>query len=328
MGRPRIIIRPTPMVRKAAGQMRKLLGLWDNSKRDEAKTHFGNNANPRPIMKEGAPEFLTAAQGLNTRHITRRQVVLNRHFTEIISDVLANNLKEHLIRSNISITSIETKAWNKGVRVFYTSGKPFDDSVHLELNSLIPQLRSAVAERGLIGRVPMIFFVYDEAAELSRNLALALKDVKTEGLSDETRLTQNTSNKVWATKNLGTEDSTLSINYFSAPDDMNNKTLGLDYASIYNEVATKLERGRAQSSRMVPNVSLISTQPLMRESIETYEDDPVTRIARMQKFLINQKKKAEYHAKLRRKEELLSREAVRWEWPDENEEDEKCIDSP
>lgn len=315
------------MIRKAAGQMRKLLGLWDNSNRCKVQTPLGNKANPLPIMKEGAPEFLTASKGLNTRHITRRQIVMNRHFTEILSDVLANNLKEHLTRSEVNITSIETKAWNKGVRVFYSLGKPFDNSVHLKLNSLSPQLRSAVAERGLVGRVPLIHFVYDEAAEFNRKLEDALKDVETGKPPDETRLMQNASNKVWTTKYLGAEDSTLSARLFSAPMNMNNKTLGLDYEGIYNEVVTKLERGRAQSSRMAPNVSLM-TEPLMRAPAENCEDDPVTRIARMQKFLINQRKKTEYHAKLRRKDELLSREAVRWVWPEENEGDEELVDSP
>lgn len=323
MARPRIIIRPTPVIRKAAGQMRKLLGLWENSKREKANTPSGNNANPRPMAKEGNPQFLTASQGLQTRHITRRQIVLNRHFTEIISDVLANNFREELNCLGVNITSIETKAWNKGVDIFYSPGKPFDNSTHQDLNSLVRQLRFAITERGLIGRTPPLNFVYDEASELNRTIEEALRDVKIEGSPDETRPARNKGNDLWANKSLGSRDSTSVFNRFSAPDDMENMTLGLDYPSLYNEVAAKQERSRGESSRTVPNVSLLSTKPLMRVPIENSEEDPATRIARMQKFLVNQKKKKEYLAKVRRKQELLYREGVRWEWPDEEDETEK-----
>lgn len=323
MGRPRINIRPTPVIRKAAGQMRKLLGLWENSKREKAKTPLGNNANPRPMAKEGNPQFLTASQGLQTGFITRRQIVLNRHFTEIISDVLANNLRGELSRLGINITSIETKAWNKGVDIFYSPGKPFDDTTHRDLNSLVGQLRFAITERGLIGRTPPLNFVYDEASELNRTIEEALKDVEIKKPPDETCLTQNKGKELWANKSLGFKDSTLVSNRFSAPVDMNNMTLGLDYPSLYNEVVAKLERSRGESSRMAPNISLLSTRPLMRAPIEDCGEDPATRIARMQKFLVNQKKKKEYLAKVRRKQELLYREGVRWEWPDEEGETER-----
>lgn len=321
MGRPRIIMKPTPMVRKAAGQMRKLLGLWSNSQRRKAQTVTGTNANPKPIIKEGNPQFLQATHGLDTKYITRRQIVLNRHFTEIISDVLANNLKKQLNEIGVNITSIETKAWNKGVSVFYTLGKPFTETIHNELNSLVPLVRAAITERQLIGRTPPVNFVFDESAELDRTIETALANVRKPELTEESRLVEDTSEKVWAAKtNFVAKEPKLVANRFSAPSDMSNMMLGLNYESFYNQVAAKLERGRAESMRMSTNTSLLSSKPLMRVPYENDDvENPALRVVKMQNFIVSQKKKNEYHAKMRRKQELLYRDAVSWEWPEEGE---------
>lgn len=322
MGRPRIIMRPTPMLRKQIGVMRKLLGTWGDSKVTMNLQGFKNPKNPQPIMIEGKPEFLTKTEGVDTSHITRRQIVLNRHFTEIISDILANNLKKQLSDLGVSIRSIETKAWNKGVRIYYTTDGPFEASLHDELNSLITQLRFAVSERRLIGKVPLISFVYDESVNIERILESALKSISKTNPDNSVEIATTVTGQLQSsTTSCDSTGTRLLKNKFSAPSDMSNMMLGLDYPSLYSEVTSKLERGREQSSRMISDTCVAPLNPIFRdpEQVVKEEEDPVKRIHEMQRFLILQRKKAEHHARLKRKQELLSRDTYKWDAPDESE---------
>lgn len=310
------------MIRKQAGQMMKLLGLWDNSKR-KSELISGQEATVGPGPRDGIPQFLDRTQGLNRRHVTRRQIVLNRHFTEIISEILANNLKTQLSDIGVTIKSIETKAWNKGVSVFYYTNKPFESSLHKELNTLNNNLRAAIAERRLIGRVPIINFIYDKSSEAELTLNQAILKSKIEDPQEVTEITKIPSNQIQASSGFRGNTTTLFSKMFSASADMNNMILGLDYPSLYNQVAKKLERGRAESSRMISGASLASTAPFIRVPPEIPSDseelDATKRILNMQKFLISQRKKSEHLAKLRRKQELFARDSYKWDILEEQE---------
>lgn len=317
MGKPKIILFPTSMLRKQAGQMRKLLGFWDKK---GLQKETNSNPVPRPTLTQGHPDFFSNDKGLNTRYVTRRQIVLNRHFTEIISDVLANNLRKDLSDLGVQVTSIETKAWNKGVRVYYSVDNSFDVDIHEQLNSLITKLRSAVSERQLIGRTPLIHFVYDESSQLHRNLDGVLSQVTLNDPEEQTGLVNLASSSVQPSERKLCGEPEIISKQFFAPADMSNTTLGLNYTSLYNEVASKLERGRAQSSRIIDNVSLMSDKSMFRAPLENIEeDDPTQRVQNMQKFLISQRKKSEISAKLRRQKELLLRDLVKWDVPEEEE---------
>lgn len=309
MGQKRLILRPTSFLRKQAGQMRKLIGLWDNSKEKSI---------PSPII-DGKPDFLAKTRGLNQTYVTRRQIVLNRHFTEIISDILANNLKRNLDEVGATITSIETKAWNKGVRVFYSTERPFDVDIHRNLNSLITKLRAAIAERQLIGKTPMINFVYDETVRSEQELNNALSSINLPAEEKSKELVTAIRDKLGLHKlSNDSPKPQFSAKNFSAPQDMSNTILGFDYPKYYNQVAARLERGRAESARMPSNVTLASDAGFLKPPV-TYRDDvdPMERIMNMQKFVIRQKKKSEYLAKQRRKQELLSRNEYQWDLPEE-----------
>lgn len=318
MGKPRIIINPTPLIRKQAGQMRKLIGLW-NGRKDKAA--------PLPIL-DGKPSFLASNKGLTQTHVTRRQIVLNRHFTEIISDVLANNLKRELRDMGTSITSIETKAWNKGVRIFYTTSKPFNLDLHNNLNSLITLLRAAISERRLIGRVPIINFVYDETALFERQLDQALANIKLDPEQETKTLVKSSSDKLTSTpKGLADQEPVVIGRNFSAPCDMSNTILGLDYPKFYDRVAAKLERGRGESSRIISHSALAGQVfPFIKpDNGITDEDNPMTRIIKMNQFIVSQKKKSTHLARLKRKQELLARDAFKWDYPEEEFEREENI---
>lgn len=318
MGRGRIIILPTPMIRKQAGQMRKLLGLWDNSKLN--KTGILNKSNPQPVITDGRPAFLTQEKGIKQTYISRRQMVLNRHFTEIISDELSTNMKKQLTDLGVSITSIETKAWNKGVNIFYYSRKPFDQKVHSELNTLVADLRYAISQLRPMGRVPLLNFVYDDTVRLEQELLISMSNVKTIEVEENKDVAEfKTTTQLQYSKGLCNDEKRLDPKKFSSPPDMKNVMLGLDYPSLYDEVSAKLERGRAISTRMIPQTTLASSsKPFIRGPIENLDnDDTIQRVSSMRKFLVSQRKKAEYHAKLRRKKELLARDDVKWDLPNE-----------
>lgn len=306
------------MLRKAAGQMHKFIGYWDKKKERKEKL-----SSPQPTIHSGKPRFLSNTEGLTTDYITRRQIVLNRHFTEIISDVLANNLQKDLIDMGINITSIETKAWNKGIDVYYSMDKQVNESTQSELNSLISKLRYAITERRLIGRTPMINFVYDDAYALQQNLNRVLQMTEKHDPDLEVSVMKSSLDQLQKTQKMNKKiESEFNTNRFSAPGDMSNMMLGLNYPELHNEVTAKLERGRAQSSRVPSQASLLSSQPLINiPFINDNEDDPSMRIIQMQKFLISQRKKNEYHSKLKRKQQLFARDDIKWDLPPEEEEE-------
>lgn len=315
-------MKPTTFVRKQTGQMYKLFNLWEKKKNPSVwqRKHLDQPTAP-PQATTGKPVFLTKTQGLNTKYITRRQIVLNRHFTEIISDVLVNNLKKSIDEMGVNITSIESKAWNKGVSIFYYTDRPFDETTHMKLNSLVGKVSAAVTERQLIGRTPPISFVYDEVAEMEKALENSLKLADIKPIEPTTEIMEEAKSKKAVMKSQSIEsDSSLNVLNFSAPPDMVNMALGLDYVNMYNRVAAKLERGRGQSERMPTSTSIASMGPVIKlPNEETVEENPLDRIKAMQKFIVNQRKKKEHLARVRRKHELLHRDAVKWDLPDEDE---------
>lgn len=271
-----------------------------------------------PMRTEGVPNFLAQRRGLNTKFVTRRQVVMNRHFTEIISDVLSNSMKNDFSDLGITITSIETKAWNKGVDVFYYVDDGFAQDKHQQLKALIQHLSASVTERRLIGRTPVINFVLDRSIEVDKKLEDAMKKAESlQKVPTPNQLVKTVKSSLKTNRNYTETSSNLTPHMFSAPKDMTNSIFGLDYETLYNHAASQLERGRALSTRTRPSDNVIlSAPPIIKgPPINTEEEDPIRRIVNMQKFLINQKKKTERLGRMRRLEEILARDANRWEYP-------------
>lgn len=323
MGRAKIFPRPTPILRKQMGQMYKL--IWsERAQKDPIEREVNPATN---ICRTGVPEFLSQTRGVRTSHITRRQFVLNRHFTEIISDVLATNFKERIDELGINITSIETKAWNKGVSVFYSTSGPYNEETRLKLKELVAKLRASITERQLIGRTPHITFVYDETVLLGRALTEALSKVDLNEKKESRLIKVSSSNQLYVSKDLGSQEPKLISKRFVAPLDMDNTMCGLNYPELYDDVASKLIRGRGESSRMVQNSDVMaSAKPLFRAPRDDSDEiDPATRVLRMQKFIISQKQKSIHLARLKRKQEILSREALKWDVQENSEQDNEPI---
>lgn len=321
MGGGRIIIRPTPIIRKQLGQFKKLFNLYEQSKAATLRK------NPIP-QTSGSPQFLKESHGIGQTHITRRQIVLNRHFTEIISDVLANDMRKQLIDIGVSITSIETRAWDRGIRIFYTTKNQFEKNLHDDLNKISPKLRASISERQLIGIIPRIDFVYDDLAELDKKIDKVLEQAKN-GLNEEPSVDVTTRTGSFElnrpnyekTKN---EEAEPESRKFTSPRDMSNMMLGLNYEGLYNDVIQKQLRGRGKSSRILSTESLATKEPIFNlpRNDPEEEEDPTTRIMRMQKFLVSQRKKSEVLSKVRRRKELLYRDQIKWDLPEEECDDE------
>lgn len=322
MGHSKIFLRPTPLARKQLGQMAKLFGLWDNSKLRDASIM---KANPQITMREGAPDFLSQTKGLGAKFVTRRQVVLNRHFTEIVSDVLAINYGKKLNELDIRISSIETKAWNKGVRIFYSRDGPYDEVIHRELVSLEPAIRYEISQRRLIARAPKVNFVFDATLEFNRTLDESLERLEIKNNESKSLTVKNVNaTELKITKNVGSLEEKLISKKFIAPPDMTNTILGLNYPEMYDEVTTNFIRGRGESSRMAANQNyLANPKPLFREiRPETeVEDDPVKRLLSMKRFMVNQKLKTQKMACERRKKEILEATKNKWVEPDNIDDD-------
>lgn len=320
MGKPRLLTRPTPMLRKQIGQMAKLLGVWKSSRLKVDETGIETKSCVRPTMNTGRPSFLGKNDGLDSICTSRRQVVLNRHYTEIVSDVLSLELKKEFEKFNITITSIETGIGNKSLGIYYTTNQVFDPNLHDSLNSIVGLLTRAIAERDIIGRVPLISFVYDKVAEIDNNLNAALRSVDIKPPQEDKDLTISTTNTVSEVNSSTPEEQCFVSNRFSAPVGMVNAMAGLDYPSLYDQVSSKLAHGRAKSSRMIPPTTLANQQPLLRVPMEPHGEsaDATHRVLQMQKFLLSQRKKSEYVAKLKRKQQLLFRDAYKWDVAEES----------
>lgn len=316
MGKARVLLFPTPAIRKQVGQLKKLFGLWGNKR---GKGCAQRELNP-PIdaMKDGVPNFLSQTRGLRNTHITRRQIVLNRHFTEIISDVLAQGFQQELDEQGVSITSIETRTWNKGICVFYTTKGAYDEEQQRRLNKLVPDILSAITERRLIGRTPRVNFVHDKSIQTDEILSEALSNVHIE-VKEETQVTETGANQLYVSKNLGSFEQKLISKRFMAPTDMDNKMFGLDYPMLYDEVALRLSRGRGEASRMQTNINtLTKAKPLFQAPKDNNDElDPMARLLRMKKFIISQRQKNENLARTRRKAEIYARNSVKWQIVDD-----------
>ena len=306
MGKPKIIIRPTPVLSKQIGQMRKLLGVY--SKKKVQNLERRQLEEPTHAQKEGIPVFLSQTRGVRTSHVTRRQFMLNRHFTEIISDILATEFKHTIDELGINVTSIETKAWNKGVSVFYRTKEDSDYETRRKLRALVVHLRAAITERRLIGRTPHVSFVYDQSCLLDEKLDDAINKVNISE-KEETSVLASNSNELYIAKDLGSNEQTLISKRFVAPSDMDNTVFGLNYPLLYDEVALKLSRGRGDASRMTKNTNfLVSAKPLFRAPIEDLNElDPATRLLRMRKFIVSQKQKSVNLSRKQRLNEIISR---------------------
>lgn len=312
MGKSKIINLSTPVIRKQAGQLMKLFGLWPKSSIPSIEDTLRN-----PPRSEKVPNFLSQRKGLDTKFVTRRQIVLNRHFTEVISDVLLNNMSKQLSEMGVNITSIEAKAWNKGVDIFYYLENEKNVEFEQNLNSLMRQLRKSISEQKFIGRAPPVRFVIDKTVECQKQLDRCMELIKKGCDKQELGVTKAGTMSLSARSKesrLNASKDKLIGHRFSAPPDMRNTILGLDYPAVYNEIMSKFEWGRAESSRMKPRDAIAkNSPPIILGLSATSKEDPEKRIIKMQSFLINQRKKVERLTKLRRLDELLARDAVKWD---------------
>lgn len=311
--------------------MANLLGKWDSRMKGVAPHDFISKRNPMPVIKDGIPIFLQETHKIDQRAVSRREVVLNRHFTEILSDVLSNTLKNEFTSMNVQISSIETRAWMKGVRVFYYTNEPFDQHLHDQLRKLVPKLRLAISERNLTGKVPPVDFVYDLARMQEHAINEAIKRLPPIEEKEATDLVESKPHQLQEAKKSmkSSERADVESKNFTAPDDMQNFMLGVDYATLYNEVITKFEKGRGKSARMNPQNFIANTTMLFKDPAENPDkevEDPMLRYRKMQVFMMNQRKKADHFARIKRREELVASDSYKWELPDEpQEEDEEVL---
>ena len=99
-----------------------------------------------------------------------------------ISLIITNEIKDPRLR-NINITSVKVSDDIGIATVFYTiigksihkSESKIDDSI---LSNLSGMIRSNLAKKIKIRRIPKIFFKFDESIEYSQNIEKLLKNLK------------------------------------------------------------------------------------------------------------------------------------------------------
>lgn len=88
--------------------MKKLLDLEKEARK--AKT------DPKPVISQGAPNLLTESRG-SQKAIKTRQVMLNKHLVETITDVLltedvGDDIKAHGVRITFVSVRVRTALFN------------------------------------------------------------------------------------------------------------------------------------------------------------------------------------------------------------------------
>ena len=115
---------------------------------------------------KGAPSFLVRSKG-HTKTISRRQAMLNKHFLQGLTDVIATDAEigSPFHKHQVKVTQVETGQHYNILNIYWSL--PDDklanvDSVGKELSSLAGILHKKMIERNFMGLMPRIRFNYDQ----------------------------------------------------------------------------------------------------------------------------------------------------------------------
>lgn len=254
---------------RTAHFMRKLMGRKSQQ----------NLLHPKEIISsQGKPTFLTANKG-DSKTIKRRQLMINKHFMQGISDVLAYEEFYNVIKADkVSITHISVGQHFNHVNIYWTTGQVDCKQVEKKLNSMIPELAKKLIERNFMSSLPVIRFCFDCHKVNEEMLDSAFKTLSIR--SDATKhvppskqatgysLDNPYGPKRWSRKLVRFDEQfkeeqearqenllSMKMNYtyskFEAPPDMALNCAGLDYAKYMNQVHERLRKVRATANSFV-----------------------------------------------------------------------------
>lgn len=295
-----------------------------------------NLLNPKEIISsKGTPTFLTACKG-NSRTIKRRQLMLNKHFMQGISDVLAyEDVGKMIIENGVTITHVSVGQHFNHLSIFWTTSSVDFKTVESKLNALIPELTKKLIEKNFMSNIPAIRFIFDRNQINNEMLENIFKEFSIK--SDPKEFTPPSKDatgyhiknpigvKQWAKRvakfseqfkeeqeSKYNETMEMKMNYtytrFEYPPDMALNFAGLDYESYINRVNEKLGKLRSKASNYVADplppahwVENPDAPPPEHLNVQTKSNDE--RLNALKEFVIANRKKKTFARKIHAREE-------------------------
>lgn len=284
------------------------------------------------VVSQGAPNFLTRNKG-DRRTISRRQKMLNYHFMQGITDVLANEDIGKVVEENeVKITHVEVNQHYNILNVFWSTTKLDINAVATELKALTGILNKKMYEKNFMTLVPDIRFCYDKGIMSLDTVDSLLKKTghkstfKPQDFVPPTEVATGyhfmnplgpriRAKKValFAEEFAKSQETVYDdkINYkftkFVYPPDMRLDAVGLDYEKIMNQVLVHVNRIRSDSRQNVhvadplpPAVWIEDHRiPTDHEKMQMQKPDTTIRLSTMRNFIIEHRRKRTKHFKQR-----------------------------
>ncbi|KAI1296917.1 hypothetical protein HDE_05198 [Halotydeus destructor] len=307
----------------------KLLGTYEKSKQQILHP-------TSVVVAKGAPKFLTETRG-HSKTIYRRQIVLNKHFMECITDVLlTESIGNDLQKYGVHITQVEVDIHYNYLNVFWIAPNQDILEVGRQLNMMTGKLHKAIIEKNFMGRVPTVKFNHDQTTSTVSTVQTKLKEAdygKNFKPSDPTKFAPPTQVATGKPKvellttyfkkrvavfnaeqarlnSMAADSSGYKVPTFQCPADMNLNILGIEYLKIMNKVLFTAKRSRAEHRGFnpvadpLPPAEWISPPIFPPDEPEnlSVESSPKYRMDVMKRFMVDNKKKRERMSRQARRE--------------------------
>ncbi|XP_074595703.1 uncharacterized protein LOC141850861 [Brevipalpus obovatus] len=298
-----------------------------------------NPKGPREHRATPYTSILEGEEGVGNI-IKRRQNVLNRIFLHHITEILANNdMAADFRKTEAIITQVEVSKNYSGLRVYFYCPQHMIKTVTRELNIIKGPLNELLIQLKIMGKVPPIELVYDNASKVQD---IVLKKLETADFGPDhikkdpheyippQKVTPNPP-RIWVTRHIWslttfksdrtdnpyTEKKPSPYPEFSYPKDMRLDAFRLDYSVMMHKILFNLRKSRnatgafQASADPLPPVDWSTYRP-MPPPLQDPKDPALQyekRIDLMKKFVVESQ----------RKKLILAREAKKLKYEHDHE---------
>lgn len=303
------------------------------------------------VVSEGAPNFLSLNKG-HQRTITRRQKMLNYHFMEGITDILATEDIGKVVREEeVRITHVEIGQHYNILNIFWTTDKANVTEVAARLKAITGALNKKMVEKNFMTVIPDIRFVYDRNKMSVESVDVLLKKsglkpaYNPKNFAPPTEIATGYQFRDPLGPRIRAKRVALffeefkksqetayadEINYrnqrFVFPPDMRLDAQGLDYERLMNQVLAHMIRSRSEQCRhnvyvadpLPPAVWIEDHKlPPDHEKMREQKPDTTIRLSTMRSFIVEHRRKRTKYFK--------ERESAKNEQLDSNAEDQLFV---
>jgi ribosome-binding factor A len=297
------------------------------------------------VVAEGAPNFLTKSRG-DQKTISRRQKMLNNHFMQGISDVLANDTLGTVLREyEVTITHVEVGQHYNILNIYWTTKRSDIHAIGVKLGELTGKLHKKMIEKNFMTVIPIIKFNFDRSKiniDTVNSLLAQDENLQTNPVSPQDFIPPSQAatgyhfldplgprfrakkvalfHQEFKEEQERKHNSPDSVNYqtlkFVHPSDMKLDVQGLDYEKVMNVVLSRLKKARSQTNKFVADPlppAVWVEEPKLPPEHEVQRRkilDTTTRLSVMRQFIANNKRQKSHKYRERIKEEEEMIEAV------------------